>query len=78
MNSTRACAYWKRFGNTATAILLSGLLVPLAAGCGSREVEVEDEASTPESEQMLDYQKQIFDAQIQQQNQPAQEQAPQE
>jgi len=60
-----------------TTFLLGALVIPtFAAGCGSREVVVKDEheSTSSEAQEMLDFQKQMFNEQVQQTNEQNREQ----
>jgi hypothetical protein len=80
METKNALDYWKTVKHAAIACLVGVLAVPvLITGCGSREVVVEEDESqaSSESQEMLDFQRQMFNEQAQQineQNQQNQEQ----
>jgi len=77
MTSERVPVRLNTLRRKVTTFLLGALVVPIfAAGCGSREVVIKDENenTSSEAQEMLDFQKQMFNEQVQQTNEQNREQ----
>lgn len=64
---------WNTLGHAATALVVGALSMVVVTGCGSREIVVEDDEGSPEAQQMLEYETQLLNRQMNQQNQQSQQ-----